>query len=245
MAQKFNYVNKDNQYISSSDAYFTKDGKHIKVLSAYLTVNGQHIQVFSSAAAYALSCNFTNDSTFGDAYAKSIRIWEYTPDGEEVTQGMDWQGYTPDNTIEISCEEGVADIADYAVEWRLYNEAQTSYEVIAENRFDASFTMPSYDVKVAVKVTYSGSGTDDKEYYDITYGSSNNSGHIFTNTPHTSGYYGEEIDFEADGVTEGEDFEIIGRVSQNSYGSPTAMAGGAYFLFTMPDESVDVIYTKI
>lgn len=107
----------------------------------------------SIKTAFNLICDFAADSTFGADYAQSIRIWEYTPDGEEVMQDMEWQGYTAGNTIEIACEEGNADISNYTVEWRMYNAAQTSYEVFKTNDFYASFVMPAHDVKIEVKVT--------------------------------------------------------------------------------------------
>jgi hypothetical protein len=104
--------------------------------------------------AFNVTYAYTSDSTFGPDYAQGWRIWEFTPDGEEVGQDMEWTGYAVGNTIQLACEDGVADTSNYIFEWRMYDENQTSYTIIGGNDYMVSFVMPAYDVKIEAKVVY-------------------------------------------------------------------------------------------
>lgn len=53
MAQKFTYVDENQQYVPSKEAYYTtEEGLHRGVLSAFYTVNGVHRQVFQHEHRY-------------------------------------------------------------------------------------------------------------------------------------------------------------------------------------------------
>jgi hypothetical protein len=160
------YNNHENDkyiyYVNESGTYF-----------AYVISEEVYNLIFNPAVVTegTITCDYTTDSSFGPDYAQGFRITEFTPSGEEVNQDPSWKGYTVGNTIHIFCEDGVADISKYVIEWRMYNADQTSYTVFARNDYEATFIMPAYDVRIKVKVIYQSTPEHTSHNYTIPVGS--------------------------------------------------------------------------
>jgi hypothetical protein len=160
------YNNHENDkyiyYVNESGTYF-----------AYVISEEVYNLIFNPAVVTegTITCGYTTDSSFGPDYAQGFRITEFTPSGEEVNQDLSWKGYTVGNTIHIFCEDGVADISKYVIEWRMYNADRTSYTVFAENDHEATFIMPAYDVRIEVKVIYQSTPEHTSHNYTIPVGS--------------------------------------------------------------------------
>lgn len=225
------------QYQNCSEAYYTQKGKHMQVAEAFMTVKGKHVQVFradsgnSGDSEYHIVCSINPNSTLPSSYSYEA-VLEINGDRYDISEPV-----SPGTHVILTLNL-YGDTDMWVDSWNTNLDYYDTYDrgTVIE------FTMPSYNVTLSAIVNCE-SGDSDQTYYDITYGSQNATEHIFTSTPQASAYYGEEVRFEADGVTEGSHFEIIGRNSGINYGSPTAMAGGEYFLFTMPaQESIDILY---
>lgn len=241
----FRYVI-DGQYKNCGGAYYVVDGVYKNVASAFYTVDGVHRLVFDASGGgssernrYYVSLGYSSDSILGTTNEYGLWLHIEYVDGNRYGELSEDELIRPGATVQVTCLDG-GDIdilrSQNTFEWRIYDESGTNYDVFSTDYY-GSFTMPGYDAKVELRIRYSGGGSN-VTYYDIYY-----HGSAFTDTPQTSAYYGQDVRFEANAV-DGNDFTIYGLRTGNSYGSPYTMHSGAYYLFTMPDESVEVVYTK-
>jgi hypothetical protein len=232
MAKKFNYV-VDGKFVSSSEAYYVVDGVYKKVASAFYTVDGQHRQVF--------------DASGGSGNSEYHIVFSIHPDSRlPSSYGYDTILYANGERYDDLRSVVLAPGTEVSLEIQFHGDSYMWIERWETNLSDYNnygdgcimeFTMPSEDVTLSAVVNCDGESSE-TTYYDIYY-----HGSAFISTPQQSAYYGQEVRFEANAI-DGNDFIIYGLRTGCNYGSPAAMHSGAYYLFTMPDESVEVVYTK-